>query len=165
MGSSPPQDDSTICRRATRNPCWEKIANDFQDKVYNRVCKFGQQIFVPKTSVHKAFQQITAWLLLIIKFNEVNMMALLHKNSLASCQRYRHSVESCTLTCPFKQSNLSAWSLLSWNPTNTYLQGRLCFIRAVCSLLSRLRRVTRIMSTDAVLLNASLESFLPLTKW
>jgi len=36
-----------------------------------------------------------------------------HKNSLASCQRYRHSVDSRALTCPFKQSNLSAWSLLS----------------------------------------------------
>jgi len=27
---------------------------------------------------------------------------LAHKNSLASCQRYRHSVESRALTCPFK---------------------------------------------------------------
>jgi len=33
-----------------------------------------------------------------------------HKNSLASCQRCRHSVEPRALTCPFKQSNLSAWS-------------------------------------------------------
>ena len=54
---------------------------------------------------------------------------LVHKNSLASCQRYCHSVESRTLTCPFKQSNLSAWSLLSWHPTHTYLWGRLCLYK------------------------------------
>jgi len=37
---------------------------------------------------------------------------LVHKNSLASWQRCRHSVEPRALTCPFKQtwSNLSAWS-------------------------------------------------------
>jgi len=35
---------------------------------------------------------------------------LVHKNSLASCQRCRNSVEPRALTCPFKQSNLSAWS-------------------------------------------------------
>jgi len=35
---------------------------------------------------------------------------LVHKNSLASCQRCRHSIEPRALTCPFKQSNLSAWS-------------------------------------------------------
>ena len=35
---------------------------------------------------------------------------LVHKNSLASCQRCRHSVEPRTLTSSFKQSNLSAWS-------------------------------------------------------
>ena len=35
---------------------------------------------------------------------------LVHKNSLASGQRCRHSVEPRALTCPFKQSNLSAWS-------------------------------------------------------
>ena len=33
---------------------------------------------------------------------------LVHKNSLASCQRCRHSVEPRALTCPFKQSNVSA---------------------------------------------------------
>jgi len=33
---------------------------------------------------------------------------ILHKNSLASCQRYCHSVKSRALVCPFKQSNLSA---------------------------------------------------------
>ena len=35
---------------------------------------------------------------------------LVHKNSLASCQQCRHSVEPRALTCPFKQINLSAWS-------------------------------------------------------
>ena len=35
---------------------------------------------------------------------------LVHKNSLASYQRCSHSIESRALTCPFKQSNLSAWS-------------------------------------------------------
>ena len=38
---------------------------------------------------------------------------LVHKNSLASCPRYCHSIGSRALTCPSKQSNLSAWSLLS----------------------------------------------------
>ena len=35
---------------------------------------------------------------------------LVHKDSLASCQRCCHSVEPRALTCHFKQSNLSAWS-------------------------------------------------------
>jgi len=35
---------------------------------------------------------------------------LVHKNSLASCQRCRHSVEPRALNCPFKQSNLGAGS-------------------------------------------------------
>ena len=35
---------------------------------------------------------------------------LVHKNSLASCQRCRHSVEPRALTCPFKQSILSVGS-------------------------------------------------------
>jgi len=35
---------------------------------------------------------------------------LVHKNSLASYQRCSHSVEPRALTCPFGQSNLSAWS-------------------------------------------------------
>ena len=47
--------------------------------------------------------------------------ALVHKNSLASCQRCRHSVELHALTCPFEQNNLNALSLLSGHPTNTYL--------------------------------------------
>jgi len=35
------------------------------------------------------------------------------------------SVESRALTCPFKQSNPSIWSLLSWHPTHTRLWVRL----------------------------------------
>jgi len=35
---------------------------------------------------------------------------LVYKNSLASYQRCRHSVEPRALTCPFNQRNLSAWS-------------------------------------------------------
>jgi len=62
---------------------------------------------------------------------------LANKNSFASCERCRHSVESRTLTCPFKQSNLSAWS----------------------------RRVTQTMSTKALLWNASLKSFSPPMNW
>jgi len=38
---------------------------------------------------------------------------IVHKNSLASCQRSRHSVEPRALTCPLKHSDLIAWSLLS----------------------------------------------------
>jgi len=45
---------------------------------------------------------------------------LVHKNSFASYQGCRHSVEPRALTGPFKQSNLSAWSLLSWHSTHTY---------------------------------------------
>jgi len=78
---------------------------------------------------------------------------VVHKNSLAFCQWYRHTVESRALTCPFKQCNLSAWSLLSWHPTNTYLWGRLCFIQVVCSRLSQSRQVTQIMSTEAPPIN------------
>ena len=37
----------------------------------------------------------------------------------------RLSIDAHTLTCPFKQSNLSAWSLLSWDPTHTHLWVRL----------------------------------------
>jgi len=78
---------------------------------------------------------------------------LVHKNSLASYQRCSHSVEPCALMCPFKQSNLSAWSLLGWHPTHTYLWGRLCSIQVVCSPPSRSRRVTQVMSAEALLLN------------
>jgi len=38
---------------------------------------------------------------------------LVLKNSLASCQQCRHSVEPRALTCHFKHSDLIAWSLLS----------------------------------------------------
>ena len=61
---------------------------------------------------------------------------LVHKNSLASCQRCRHGVEPCALTCPFKHINLIGWSLLSWHVTHTYLWVRPCFIQVVCSPLS-----------------------------
>ena len=71
-----------------------------------------------------------------------------HNNLFASCQRYRHSVESRALMSPFEQSDLSAWSLLSWHPTHTYVWGRLCCIQVVCSPLSRSRRATQIMSTE-----------------
>jgi len=46
---------------------------------------------------------------------------LVHKNSLASRQRCRHSVEPRALTCLFKHSDLIAWSLLSGHPTHKYL--------------------------------------------
>ena len=52
---------------------------------------------------------------------------LVRKNSLASCQRCRHSVEPRALTCTFKHSDLIAWSLLSWHPTHKYFRGKLCF--------------------------------------
>jgi len=42
---------------------------------------------------------------------------LVQKNSLASCQRCRHSVEPRTLTCSFKHCDLIAWSLLIGHPT------------------------------------------------
>jgi len=44
-------------------------------------------------------------------------------NSLASCQRRRHSVEPRALMCPFKHSDLIAWSLfkLIGHPTHKYL--------------------------------------------
>ena len=37
----------------------------------------------------------------------------IHKNAFASCQLVSSQGQSRALTCPFKQSNLSAWSLLS----------------------------------------------------
>ena len=48
-------------------------------------------------------------------------VVLVQKNSLASCQRCRHSVEPRALTCPFKQSDLIAWSLLIGHPTHKCL--------------------------------------------
>jgi len=78
---------------------------------------------------------------------------LVHKNSLDSCQRCRHSVEPRALTCPFKHSDLIAWSLLSWHPTHKYLGGRLCFVQACCllSTVTVMPAETRIMSTEALL--------------
>jgi len=78
---------------------------------------------------------------------------LVHKNSLASCQRYRHSVEPRALTCPFKHSDLIAWSLLSGHPTHKYLWGRLCFVQACCllSTVTVTPAENRIMSTEALL--------------
>jgi len=46
---------------------------------------------------------------------------LVRKNSLASFQRCRHSVEPRALTCPFKHSDLIAWSLMIGHPTHKYL--------------------------------------------
>ena len=46
---------------------------------------------------------------------------LVYKNSLASCQQCCHSVEPRALTCPFKHSDLIAWSLLIGHPTHKYL--------------------------------------------
>jgi len=72
------------------------------------------------------------------------------KNSLASCQRCRHSVEPRALTCPFKHSDLIAWSLLIGHPTHKYLWGRLCLVH-VCCLLSTVTVTpaeTWIMSTS-----------------
>ena len=39
--------------------------------------------------------------------------------------RCRHSVESRTLTCSLKPSNLGAWSVLRWHPTHTHLKEKL----------------------------------------
>ena len=76
---------------------------------------------------------------------------LVHKNSLASYQWCRHSIEPCALTCPFRQSDLIAWSLLSWHPTHKYLWGRLCFlqIRCLLSTVTVTPAEIRIMSTEA----------------
>jgi len=57
--------------------------------------------------------------------------ALVQKNSLASCQRCRHSVEPRTLTNPFRHSDLIAWSLLIGHPTHKYFWGRLCFVQDI----------------------------------
>jgi len=79
---------------------------------------------------------------------------LVQKNSLASCQWCRHSIEPRALTCPsFKHSDLIAWSLLIGHPTHKYLWGRLCFVH-VCCLLSTVMVTpaeTQIMSTEALL--------------
>jgi len=75
------------------------------------------------------------------------------------------TASSHALTCPFKQSNLSAWSLLNSHPTHAYLSWRLCFIQVVCSPMSWSGRVIQIMPTEVLLLNASLETFSPSTNW
>ena len=70
-----------------------------------------------------------------------NRCILVQQHSVASYQRCRHSVEPRTLTCPFKPSDLSAWSLLSRHPTHKCLLGRLCFVQVCrCSQPSRSRR-------------------------
>jgi len=54
---------------------------------------------------HFCFFWRYVWLL-----NSLQKRCFSHKNSLASCQRCRHSVEPRALPCTFKQINLSAWS-------------------------------------------------------
>jgi len=78
---------------------------------------------------------------------------LVHKNSLASRQRCRHSVEPRALTCSFKHSNMIAWSLLNWHPTHKYLWGRLYFFQTCCllSTVTITPAETRIMSTEVLL--------------
>jgi len=63
----------------------------------------------------------------------------------------RLSVESRTLTCPFKQNNPSVWSLLSWHPTHTHLWMRL-------SVFLKLF-VSTITDSDYVNRSASLQQF------
>ena len=93
------------------------------------------------------------WALFVIAQISLKRGVLVQKNSLASCQRCRHSVEPRALTCPFKHSDLIAWSLLIGHPTHKHLWGRLCFVH-VCCLLSTVTVTpaeTRIMSTEALL--------------
>jgi len=91
---------------------------------------------------------------------------LVQKDSLASCQRCRHSVEPRALSCPFKHSDLIAWSLLSWHPTHKYLWGRLCFVQACCllSTITVTPAETRIMSTEA-LLSKTVSVKIPQSAW
>jgi len=86
---------------------------------------------------------------------------LVHKNPVASCQRCRHSVEPRALTCPFKQMDLSAWSLLGWQPAHEYFWGRLSFVQ-ICCLLSTVTVTpaeSRIMSPEALLSKTVLVKF------
>ena len=78
---------------------------------------------------------------------------LVQKNSLASCQWYSHSVKPRALTCPFKHSDLIAWSLLIGHPTHKYLWGRLCFVhvRFLLSTVTVTPAESRIMATEALL--------------
>jgi len=62
------------------------------------------------------------------------------KNSLASCQRCRHSIEPRALMCPFKHSNLIAWSLLSTPHINAFEGDSVLSKLVVCSPPSRSRQ-------------------------
>ena len=68
-----------------------------------------------------------------------------------------YSIEPRALTCLLKQSNPSAWSLLSWSKPHEYTHSweTLCFFKVVCSPPSRSRRVTEIYINTS----ASLERF------
>jgi len=57
-------DESTYCIVIQRMPTWNSRKSQSTTN-----CR-------SKTSVHKAFKEITAWLWSIVEFNEVNMMAL-----------------------------------------------------------------------------------------
>jgi len=49
------------------------------------------------------------WAIFLVAQLPPKRCVLIHKNALASYQRFSHSVEPHALTCLFKQSNLSAW--------------------------------------------------------
>jgi len=67
---------------------------------------FGNVTLVARQRVH--FRGFLAIFLVVQLPPKRGVLA--NKNSLASYQRCSHSVEPRALTCPFKQSNLSAWS-------------------------------------------------------
>jgi len=106
------------------------------------------------------------WVIFLVVQLSPKRGVLVRKNSLASCQRCRHSVEPRALTCPFKHSDLIAWSLLSWYPTHKYLWGRLCFVQACCllSTVTVTPAETRIMSTE-VLLSKTVSVKIPRSAW
>ena len=97
------------------------------------------RIFGPESSRWR--EHFRVFLAIFWLLNSLQRGIFVHKNSLASCQRYLHSVQSRALTCPFKQSYLSAWSLLNWHPTHTYFWGRLCFNSSCLLPLSQSSRV------------------------
>jgi len=70
------------------------------------------------------------WVIFLVAQLPPKRGVLAHKNLLASCQWCCHSVDPRALTCPFKQSKLSAWSLLR-HPIHTNLWGRLCFAQVI----------------------------------
>jgi len=115
-------------------------------------CSIRSEILIIWLSSEKAFPGGVWWLFSSLNSLQRDVLVQKNLNSQAFGQRCRHSVKSRALTCPFKQSNLSAWSLLSWHHTHTYLWVRLYFIQVVCSPLSRSRQATQIMSTEALLL-------------